>query len=321
MSAVQLEAALEELTEVVDDALMATLAGGSPTYLHAASRHLVDAGGKRLRPVLVLLVAEAVDPAGTLERRLPAAVAVELVHTLSLIHDDVIDDDDLRRGVESVHAEWDRPTAIVAGDLLYARAFELVASADLSAETRLDYTRVLARACRRLCEGQALDMRLSSEEELDEATYLRAVEGKTGALFEAAAEIGARVAGGEETDVAAAIGYGRALGTAFQLHDDVLDITRSTEAIGKPAGSDLNGGKPTLVTIHAAGQGIPPVSERSGDLDSYRRDLEAAGSLEYVREEADRYAAEAVSRLDGLPSSSATEHLADIARYAVDRTR
>lgn len=324
MAAIQeLEAALADRTVAVEAALERELAGGDPSALHAAGRHLVQAGGKRLRPGLLLLAAEAVDPDRDLAGLLPAAVAVELVHTLSLIHDDVIDNDDLRRGVPSVHVAWDQSTAIVAGDLLYARAFELAGETDASAETRLACTATLARACRRLSEGQARDLRLAHTGDGREDEYLRTIADKTGALFEAAMAIGARLAGGNEREVAAAAAYGRALGMAFQLHDDVLDVTGSTAQLGKPVGSDLTGGKPTLVTIHAQGEGVE-VTPRRADaegIDQCRARLEAAGSIDYVQQAADRHVAMALDELETLPASSARATLAELARFAVERER
>lgn len=324
MAAVEgLKAVLSDRTAAVEAELEAELAGGSPGSLHEASRHLVRAGGKRLRPGLMLLIAEAVDPDRDLEGLLPAAVALELVHTLSLIHDDVIDDDSLRRGVPSVHVAWDPATAIVAGDLLYARAFEFIGETDAPAEVRLACTTILARSCRRLSEGQARDMQLTATGADSESEYLQIVAEKSGALFEAATEIGARLAGGDEEVAAAAAAYGRALGVAFQLHDDVLDVTATTETLGKPVGSDLAGAKPTLVTVHARRQGVditPRQIEREG-VAGVRDRLAAAGSIDYVADLADEYVRRAIGALEVLPSSPARATLNDLARFAVERER
>lgn len=319
----ELEAEIRDRTVAIDAALERELAGGSPRSLHEAGRHLVRAGGKRLRPGLLLLAAEAVDPNGSLEGRLPAAVAIELVHTLSLIHDDVIDDDDLRRGVPSVHVAWNQSTAIVAGDLLYARAFELVGQTSAPPETRLECTRVLARACQRLCEGQARDLALTHDGPEGEAEYLRTVAEKTGALFAAATEIGARLAGDDAAVAAALARYGESLGMAFQLHDDVLDVTATTDALGKPVGSDLTGGKPTLVTIHARQQGVDvrPQEADADGLECCRARLEDAGSIEYVGREADRHVASALDALEAVPASPARATLGELARFAVRRER
>lgn len=320
---VDLGGALRERAASVDAALADELSGGSPGYLHEAARHLVEAGGKRLRPVLLLLVAEAVGPDGDDRDRLPAAVAVELIHTLSLIHDDIVDEDDLRRGVPSVHVAWDGPTGIVAGDLLYARAFDLVSEANAPAEARLACIRVLAGACRALCEGQARDMALPGRGEVREEEYLRTVEAKTGALFAAAAEIGAVLGGDDRAVAAAASSFGRSLGTAFQLHDDVLDVTGSTDVLGKPAGSDLTAGKPTLVTIHAGRQGVEVSPRRASDggIEGVRADLEAAGSIDYVQRTAGGYVERASADLEALPASRARDTLADLATFAVERER
>lgn len=320
---VDLWTALERRTGPVDDVLAAELSGGRLRYLYEAARHLVEAGGKRLRPAILLLTAEAVDPDGDNRDRLPAAAAVELVHTLSLIHDDIVDDDAFRRGVPSVHVAWDRPTGIVAGDLLYARAFELVADANAPAGARLASTRVLARACRRLSEGQARDMAHPDRGHATEAAYLKTVESKTGALFEAAAEMGAILGGGDDRAVRAAASFGRSLGTGFQLQDDVLDVSGSTDILGKPVGSDLQTGTVTLVTIHARRHDVDvsPRRMEDGGFDEFRADLEDAGSLEYVRGVAERYVERALADLDAIPSSPARDTLADLAAHAVARER
>lgn len=315
---------LEERTATVNAALDRELAGGSPRYLYDACRHLVEAGGKRLRPVLLLLVAETVDPDGELDGYLPAAVAVELVHTLSLIHDDIINDDDLRRGVPSVHTAWDRSTGLVAGDLLYARAFDLVTRVEAPPATQLEAVRRLAGACRSLSEGQALDMTLDGEGgPPSEEEYLRIVEEKTGALFAAAAEIGALLAGGDDMEVDAASDYGRALGTAFQLRDDVLDIAGTTDVLGKSVGRDLLAGKATLVSIHAEGHDVDVTPGRVDvkGVGVCLDDLEDAGSLDYVERRAQRYVGRALSALEAFEPSEARGTLAELAKFAVERER
>lgn len=319
-----LEGVLEERAAAIDAALDRELSGGAPTYMHEACRHLVEAGGKRLRPVILLLAAQAVDPECGDRDLLPAAVAVEFVHTLSLIHDDIIDDDDLRRGVPAVHETWDRSTAIVAGDLLYARAFELVTRVEVAASARLEAAQLLADACRELSEGQSLDMTLYGRgEPPTEEEYLRIIEEKTGSLFAAAAEMGVRLAGGDDEQARAADAYGRALGVAFQLQDDVLSVTGSTEVLGKPVGSDLVDGKTTLVTIHAQQHGvdISPESVAARGLEDCRAELEEAGSLDYVDRQASRYVGRALSALEAFEPSSARANLAEIAKFAAERER
>lgn len=316
-----LDGVLEERTAAIDAALDRELTGGSPTYLHDACRHLVEAGGKRLRPGLLLLVAEAVDPDDERDY-LPAAVAVELVHTLSLIHDDIIDDDDLRRGVPSVHVTWDRPTGIVAGDLLHARAFDLITRTEAPPEVQLESARRLATACRRLSEGQALDMTLDGRgEPPSEEEYLRIVDEKTGALFAASAEIGALLAGADDLQVESAGAYGRALGIAFQLHDDVLDVAGSTDVLGKPVGSDLLSGKATMVSIHAEGHGVDVSPGRVAEegVGACLEDLEEAGSLDYVGRRARRYVGRALSALEAFEASKARASLSEVAKFAVGR--
>lgn len=316
-----LDAALARRAELIDDALAERLGPRRPARLYEAAAHLFDAGGKRLRPILVLLVAEAcgderIDDAD--HGHVPAAVAVELVHTLSLIHDDIIDEDALRRGVPSVHDAWDRSTGILAGDLLYARALDVLLETRAPAERIEACSDVLVRSCRRLCEGQATDVEQTGREDVTEESYREMVEGKTGALFACAAEMGAILGGGGESVRLEAAAYGRRMGIAFQLYDDLLDVTTASSTLGKTHGSDLREGKQTLLLIHARQQGAEIDVEEHG-VEHVVEVLEATGSIEYVRGRADDHVAVAKDHLRALPRCRARELLAELANRTVDR--
>lgn len=304
--------------EAVDGALAEWPLAGAPDHLYAASRHLLDAGGKRLRPAMLLLVTEACgcDPADH-DDRLPAALAVEFVHTLSLVHDDVIDDDDLRRGVESVHERWERSTAILAGDLLHMKAFEAMLAADVHPERRSRCLDLLTRTCRELCEGQERDLELAGGSVPFEERYLEMVGKKTGALFEGSARIGGVLGGASDAVVDQLGAYGRKLGVAFQPYDDLLDLRGTSETIGKTRGSDVREGKETLLTIHARRKGVDVTAPSDAEAAVDR--LGATGSIAYVRGRADEYVAESKAHLSALPDSRARTLLGGVADYVLER--
>jgi geranylgeranyl diphosphate synthase type I len=298
----------------VDEALVEYLQGETPTRLYEAARHLPESGGKRLRPILVLLGYDAVD-GGDIEAALPAAVAVELIHTCSLSHDDIIDEDTLRRGTESVHARWDVPTGILAGDLLYATAFEAMVDSAAPAETIERCCRVLAETCSVVCEGQFLDTEFESREDVTEADYMEMVERKTGALLGASLQIGALLGGAERGVARGLRGFGTKIGTAFQIHDDVLDVVQSSTTLGKEQGSDVAAGKETLLTVHAREQGV----DLSGPTEAVRERLADAGSVDYARERAQTLVAEATEQLPDLPDAEVDRTLRELAEFLVSR--
>ena len=240
---------LARLRARIDDALARVLPrqeGDAPS-LAAAMRYAVLSGGKRIRPLLALATAESLG--GDVERTLEPACAIELIHAYSLVHDDLpaMDDDDLRRGRPTVHVAFDEATAILAGDALQALAFETIAAAPLPAETRIAMSASLARAVgwRGMVGGQAIDVaNTGSALTLDELEAMH--RGKTGALLTAAAEIGALAAGADERVMAHVLRFAAAIGLAFQIVDDLLDVVGDANEVGKPVGADADGGKNTF---------------------------------------------------------------------------
>lgn len=299
----------------VDEAIADYLGADTPESLYDAARHLPDSGGKRIHPILVRLGFEAVG-GEDIEAVLPAAVAVELVHTTSLSHDDIIDDDDLRRGAQSVHSRWDVPTSILSGDLLYARAFEALCDSDAAPGTTVRCCELLAETCSIICEGQMLDAEFEEREDVDEAEYVEMVEQKTGALLGAALRIGALVGGAEEELAARLDRFGTQLGVAFQIHDEILDVTQSSTAPGEEGGSDITAGEETLITVHAREHGV----DIEGSPNTIRERLERAGSIEYARGYAHELIDEARGDLGDLPEAEAERTLHEFAEYLVERT-
>jgi len=331
--------ALDARRAVVNEALEEVLPVVPPERLYAASRHLLDAGGKRLRPAVVLLAAEAVadvepgsrdyaafpDLDGRPVDVMAGALAVEIVHLFTLIHDDIMDDDDLRRGVPAVHREYDLETAILAGDTLYSTAFEILLEAVEAPVRSVDALRLLARTCTQISEGQAYDVGFESRDDVGLDEYLEMVRLKTAVLFGAASAIPAVLLGADEATRDALQSYGMRVGQAFQIHDDVLDLTVPSQALGKRRGSDLVEGKRTLITVHAREHGVDvdrllpdrPVTE--ADVEAAVETLDGAGSIDYAREAAHELAADGIAELEVLRDNPARRLLEDVGRYLVER--
>lgn len=312
-----------------------------PERLYEASRYLLEAGGKRLRPSILLLVADAltdVDPRSEDYRRFPdlggepvdlmkAAVSVEIIQSFTLIHDDIMDDDDLRRGVPAVHREYDLETAILAGDTLYSKAFEVMLDCNAPPERRLRAMGRLATTCTRICEGQALDVEFEDQNDVTEAEYMEMVELKTAVLFAAAACVPGVLLGADDATCNRLYRYGLDIGRAFQIQDDLLDLTTPSDQLGKQRGSDLVEGKRTLITVHASQHGIDPATliPASGSIDEPTIEravnrLESVGSIEFARTRAADLVSSGKAELDVLPANGARDLLADLADYLVERT-
>ena len=295
----------------------------APGELNKASAHLLAAGGKRLRPAVVMLAADAVKHGGS-DDILPAALALEITHTFTLIHDDIMDDDKMRRGVQTVHTKWDMPTGILAGDVLYARAFEYLCMARAKDEAKIRAVSMLARACADICEGQHMDMSFENRNDVDEFEYMEMVKKKTGVLYAAAAGIGGVLAGGNAQQVKALYTFGLNTGIAFQIQDDIIDLLAPAEKSGKDRASDLREGKQTLIMIKAREKGL--------DLSKYRRDLSdadiseaireltAAGVIEEVKKIASDLVADSNKHLSLLPPSKERQLLMDIGEFFVTRS-
>lgn len=314
----------EYLEQTADniDRLIHRYFGSSCEDLGRASAHLLTAGGKRLRPALLMLAADAVRK-GSSADVMPAALALELTHSFTLIHDDIMDGDATRRGVPTVHTRWDEPTAILAGDVLFASAFEFLSLADCPDNTKVRAVTMLARTCVEICEGQHLDMSFEDCEEVTEGDYLKMVEKKTGALYAASAGIGAILAGGNDAQVQALYQFGRSIGMAFQVQDDVIDLVASPELSGKDRASDLREGKKTLINIRAAEKGIDLSGFRrelsDEEIDSLISRLESLGVIGEVKQIAFDLVKFGKQRISILPESDEKRLLCEIGDHFVTR--
>ncbi|MBQ6813319.1 MAG: polyprenyl synthetase family protein [Methanobrevibacter sp.] len=302
-----------------------------PQELQDASIYLTKAGGKMLRPALTLISCEAVG--GNKEDALKTAAAIELIHTFSLIHDDIMDDDDMRRGMPSVHKVWDEPLAILAGDTLFSKAFEMIiASKDENAHPAhvANALATVADACVKICEGQASDMGFEGNFDVNEAEYSEMIYKKTGALIAAATKAGAIMGGADDETVTALYEYGRMIGIAFQIQDDYLDVVSDEKDLGKPVGSDIAKGKMTLMVVKALAESEGDDHDRLLEIlkdDNCSQDMveEAIdlfnkyGSIDYAHNLALENVQGAKDALDILEDSDAKTMLIDLADFVIDR--
>jgi len=291
--------------------------------------YIIGAGGKRLRPVLLLLFARALGYGRSEEEQkrghhwLLAAV-VEFIHTATLLHDDIVDESTLRRGRPTANAQFGNAAAVLVGDFLYSRAFQMMVEVD-----QMKIQRILADSTNTIAEGEVLQLMNCRDPGVDEAAYLRVIRYKTAKLFESASQIGAVLCGAGSEIEAASAAYGRHLGTAFQLVDDVLDYSGESAELGKNIGDDLREGKPTLPLIRVMQAGTPAdraiVSDaiRDGGTDRFdeiHAAIQRHDALGYTRELAEREAARARDAIGGLPASQHRDALLYLASYSVSRS-
>jgi geranylgeranyl diphosphate synthase type I len=319
----ELDGELQTRALMVTQAIEELLPLAHPRPLYQASRHLVDAGGKRLRPAMLLLAGEA---AGGEDAMLaPAAVSIELIHNFTLIHDDIMDNADVRRGRPSVHKLWGQSGAILAGDTLYSKAFQVLSMTKARPDLILGAMNMLSKTCTAICEGQWLDMEFEAKERVSEAQYMEMIEKKTGVLYGASAGMGALLAGAAPSVVAALDEFGRLTGMGFQLQDDVIDLITPEKVSGKRQGGDLIEAKKTLIMIHAFAHDIsvPVFGKRDASAEQIQESisiLEKSGSIEYARSRAEEMVGRGKRALEVLPHSRAKATLLQLADYMVKRS-
>jgi octaprenyl-diphosphate synthase len=302
--------------------------GSEVALINSIADYIVGAGGKRMRPVLLLLFARALGYKGASNHYLLAAV-IEFIHTATLLHDDVVDESALRRGRQTANAAFGNPASVLVGDFLYSRAFQMMVEVD-----QMRVMGVLADATNTIAEGEVLQLINCNDPDTDETRYMQVIRYKTARLFEAAAQLGAMLCGAAPPVEAAAAEYGRRLGTAFQLIDDVLDYSGVTGDIGKNVGDDLREGKPTLPLIHVMLRGNE--GERSmvrraiehgstEDFEPIMAAIHRTGALEYTRERAAGEAAAARATIATLlPPGAASVYrdaLLYLTTYSIERDR
>ncbi|PWJ18154.1 polyprenyl synthetase family protein [Jannaschia seohaensis] len=314
------EACADEMNAV--NALIRTrMASEHAPRIPEVTAHLVEAGGKRVRPLLTVACAKLFGYSG--EDHVKLAATVEFIHTATLLHDDVVDESEQRRGRPTANLLWDNQSSVLVGDYLFARSFQLMVETG-----SLRVLDILSGAAATIAEGEVLQLTAARNLATTEATYLQIVRGKTAALFEAAAKVGGVVAAASEDEVRALSEFGDALGVSFQIVDDWLDYGGAGDGIGKNLGDDFREGKLTLPVIRALARGDEAERAfwrealergRSDDFDRARAIVERHGTLEEARQEALAWRDRAVAALSRLPAGDLRDMLSDLADYVVAR--
>jgi len=291
------------------------------TLINQLSHYIVNSGGKRLRPVLAILSAHAHGYQG--RHHIDMAVIVELIHTATLLHDDVVDASDMRRGQETANLVWGSEASVLVGDFLYSRAFQMMVEV-----RNMRVMEILADATNTIAEGEVMQLVNCHDPETTEARYLTIIRNKTAKLFEAAGRLGVVLSHGSPEEEQAMASYGRHVGTAYQLIDDVLDYSATSEQLGKNIGDDLAEGKPTLPLLYALLHGnaeqravVRTAIEQGGRAHAraVMQAIEATGAIAYTAELARAETGNALRMIEGLAPSRHNEALRALAEFAVSR--
>ena len=291
--------------------------------VESIGHYIVDAGGKRMRPVLTLLAARSCGIES--QKHIPMAAVIELIHTATLLHDDVVDMSTLRRGRPTVNAEWNNPSSVLVGDFIYSRAFQILVQIG-----NMRIMEIIADTTNKIAEGEVLQLIAKNNPEFSEVSYMQVIESKTAILFQAAAQCGALL-GNVEPDIEAALTeFGVRIGTAFQLVDDVLDYAGDAADHGKNIGADLAEGKPTLPLIYAMENGSG--SEKDLIREALKNEqlsgqilqdvieiVRNSGGLEYTKNQANTHAQAAQKCLAGLPESQFRHAMEAMVDFSVNR--
>jgi geranylgeranyl diphosphate synthase type I len=304
------------------------LRNGEPESLYNAVRHLPLAGGKRLRPSIAMIACEAVS--GDIKNVMPLAIALELTHNFTLVHDDIMDNSKLRRNIPSVHVKFGEPTAIIAGDLLFAKAFEAMHDIQVPPLIFKNVEFGLIDCVKEISEGQQLDMDFEKRKIVTEDEYLDMVLKKTAVLFMYAAEAGAILGGGNKEQSIALNEYGKSLGLGFQIHDDYLDMSSDVKTLGKDIGNDIRNGKKTLIAVHclnnASGDDKKLLEKTFGNLKATDDNIaqvynlfKKVGSIEFAKNTAIKYRENAKKALEIIPDTDAKTILLKLADYSIKR--
>ncbi|EIJ65258.1 polyprenyl synthetase [Candidatus Nitrosopumilus salaria BD31] len=310
---------IEENAKVVNKYLNSKLKG-NPKKLYDAAGHLIVNGGKRLRPYMVIKSCQILK--GKIPNAMPAASAVEMVHNFTLVHDDIMDNDEMRHGVPTVHKKFGIPIAILAGDVLFSKAFQVISDTKLSTSSTTQLISRLAKACVDVCEGQLLDIKMAEEKKIpSQAEYITMIGKKTAALFDVSCAMGAICATNKASDISNLSSFGRNLGIAFQITDDLIGVMGDPKITKKPVGNDLREGKkslPILMAIKLAnGNDKKIILKAFGNSKVSKKDLSKAvdvirslGIEENVRNQALNYAKKAKKSLSKYSGSAKVELIA-----------
>jgi geranylgeranyl diphosphate synthase type I len=319
---------IEKNAKIVNKYLNSNLKG-NPQALYDAASHLIIHGGKRLRPYMVINSCKILG--GNPSVALPAASAIEMIHNFTLVHDDIMDNDEMRHGVPTVHKKFGMPIAILAGDVLFSKAYQIILNSKISSDSKMHLVSRLANACVEVCEGQLIDVKMAEEKKIpSEIEYIRMVEKKTAALFDVSCAMGAICATDNKRDIANLSSFGRNLGIAFQITDDLIGVMGDPKITQKPVGNDLREGKkslPILMAIRSVkGKDKATIMKAFGNPNVTKAELNNAvkiirllGIEKNVRKKALQYSERAKNSLSLYSGSSKTE-LIDLLDFVVKRS-
>ncbi len=320
----RLKAMVEDDLARTDALITERMASQHAPLIPTLASHLIEAGGKRLRPILTLASAQLCGYQG--DSHVKLAAAVEFIHSATLLHDDVVDESDLRRGRQTANFRWGNKNSILVGDYVFARSFQLMVETN-----SIDALRILSDASAVIAEGEVLQLAMQNDLSTGEDTYFQVIRGKTAALFSAAAEVGAVIASESAEKQAALREYGDRLGVAFQIADDLLDYGGSSAALGKNVGDDFREGKITLPVLIAYDRAddegkafwrrvIEKRDQNEGDLGQALELLASTGALTETRRKANLHALAARDSLNVFPESELRDALRDLVAFVVART-
>lgn len=313
---------IAEDMEAVNQTILSRLSS-DVVLINQIGHYIVNSGGKRLRPMIVLLAARACGYAG--QQHIDLAAIIEFIHTATLLHDDVVDASEMRRNRQTANAVWGNAASVLVGDFLYSRSFEM-----MTALQRMVVMEILAQATNRIAEGEVLQLLNCHDPDTDQVRYLEVIQRKTATLFAAGAQLGAEIADMPRSQCQALAEYGLNLGIAFQLVDDALDYSADPEVLGKNLGDDLAEGKPTLPLIRAIDVSPPEqkallrqaiIGDVEVDLVSITKVIESTDAIAYTLQLAREHAQRAAQALDALTKGPHVEALRGLADFAVSRDR
>ncbi|MBI2006153.1 MAG: polyprenyl synthetase family protein [Nitrosopumilales archaeon] len=319
---------IEKNAKIVNRYLVSKLKG-TPHDLYSAASHLIVSGGKRLRPYMVMKSCEMLG--GKTKNAINAASAIEMVHNFTLVHDDIMDNDEMRHGVTTVHKKFGMPIAILAGDVLFSKAYQVVSSTSLSSSSVIELVSRLAKSCVDVCEGQLLDISMANSEKIpSQSQYIKMIEKKTAALFEVSCAMGAICANAKRKDVSNLSSFGKNLGIAFQITDDLIGVLGDSKVTKKPVGNDLREGKkslPILLAINRAkSENKEIILKAFGNSFATQDDIEKALKIirrlkieKTVRRQAQSYAQRAKKSIQSY-SGSAKKDLLALLSFVVKRS-
>ena len=319
---------LKKMSAELDGPIKSYIGNEEPPNLMDASKQYPYAGGKRMRPAMAVACCGAVG--GDRSKAVPLAVAIEYIHNFTLIHDDLMDGDEKRRGMDTIHVNYGMPTAVLAGDALFAKAFQIICDLDIPAEKMREVLRYVSQSVWDLARGQQMDVN-NEGQIVTEDVYIETIKLKTSVLFAAAAAGGAIIGGADDATVKAINEYALETGLEFQMYDDYLGVAGDSSKTGKSVGNDIRKGKCTCMITHAI-RSIkdPAVLEEFksilGNMDATdeqcaraKQILEEAGSIDYALNLAKEKVDNAIAKISGLPEGEDKEFMIALARYAIDR--